>query len=145
MGRNIYFTDKELQQIRNYVFEAVDILGEASETYEQVNKDMEDGLGSALRKLYKGCNGESKYLKYKTKRGWKIVFIGGNMSKGEMTTNEVVNLLMNKGNEIDNKIINTISELLRLEYDSERGKDCVKNLRSSIEYSLDEIERILNR
>nr|WP_297936622.1 hypothetical protein [uncultured Lachnoclostridium sp.] len=67
------------------------------------------------------------------------------MSKGEMTTNEVVNLLMNKGNEIDNKIINTISELLRLEYDSERGKDCVKNLRSSIEYSLDEIERILNR
>ena len=27
------------------------------------------------------------------------------MGKSEMTTNEVVNLLMNKGNEIDNKII----------------------------------------
>ena len=61
----------------------------------------------------------------------------------EMTTNEVVNLLLNKGNEIDNKIISTISELLRLGY--ERGKNCVKDLRDSIEYSLDEIERILNR
>lgn len=68
MGRNIYFTDRELQQIRNYVFEAVEILGEASETYKQVDEDMENGLGSALQKLYKGCNGESKYEKYKTKR-----------------------------------------------------------------------------
>ena len=68
MGRSIYFTDSELQQIRNYVFEAVNILGEASETYEQVDRDMENGLGSALRKLYKGCNGEVKYAKYKTKR-----------------------------------------------------------------------------
>lgn len=69
MGRSIYFTDRELKQIRNYVSESVDTLGEASGTYEQVDKDMEDGLGSALRKLYKGLNGESKYAKYKTKRG----------------------------------------------------------------------------
>lgn len=69
MGRNIYFTDRELQQIRNYVLEAVEILGEASETYKQVDEDMENGLGSALRKLYKGCIEESKYAKYKTKRG----------------------------------------------------------------------------
>lgn len=63
----------------------------------------------------------------------------------EMTTNEVVNLLLRKENEINNNIINTVSELLRLGYESERGKNCVKGLRSSIEYSLDEIERILNR
>lgn len=44
------------------------------------------------------------------------------MSKNKMTTNEVVKLLLNKGNEIDNKIINAISELLRLGYDSERGE-----------------------
>ena len=50
------------------------------------------------------------------------------MSKLEMTTNEVVNLLMNKGNEIDNKIINTISEVLRLGYETDRGKECVKDL-----------------
>ena len=41
----------------------------ASDTAEQVDEDMENGLGSALRKLYKGCIGESKYAKYKTKRG----------------------------------------------------------------------------
>lgn len=67
------------------------------------------------------------------------------MDKSEMTTNEVINLLMNKGNEIDNKIINTISEVLRLGYETERGKECVKDLRKSIEYTLDEIERVLNR
>lgn len=69
MGRSIYFTDRELDQIRNYVSEAVDILGEAAGTYNQVDEDMENGLGSALRKLYKGLNGELRYAKYKTKRG----------------------------------------------------------------------------
>ena len=67
------------------------------------------------------------------------------MDKSEITTNEVVNLLMNKGNEIDNKIINTISEVLRLGYETERGKGCIKDLRKSIEYTLDEMERVLNR
>ena len=65
----IYFTDRELSMVRGYVFEATDILGNASDTAEQVDEDMENGLGSALRKLYKGCIGESKYAKYKTKRG----------------------------------------------------------------------------
>mgnify|MGYP000921993861 FL=1 len=69
MGRNIYFTDRELSMVRDYVFEATDILGNASDTAEQVDEDMENALGSALRKLYKGCIGESKYAKYKTKRG----------------------------------------------------------------------------
>lgn len=65
--------------------------------------------------------------------------------KNEMTTNEVVKLLLNKEIEIDNKIINTVSELLRLGYESDRGKQYVKDLRDSIEYTLDDIERILNR
>lgn len=69
MGRSIYFTDRELSMVRDYVFEATDILGNASDTAKQVDEDMENGLGSALRKLYKGCIGESKYAKYKTKRG----------------------------------------------------------------------------
>ena len=72
MGRSIYFTDKELSMVRNYVFEATDILGNASDTAEEVYEDMNNGLGSALRKLYKGCNGELKYAKYKTKRCWKL-------------------------------------------------------------------------
>ena len=50
------------------------------------------------------------------------------MNKNEKTTNEVVNYLLNKGNEIDSKIINTISEILRLGYDSDRGKEYAKSL-----------------
>lgn len=65
--------------------------------------------------------------------------------KVEMSTSEVINLLLNKEIEIDNKITNVVSKLLRFGYNSERGKEYIKDLRNSIEYSLDEIERILNR
>lgn len=68
MGRSIYFTDKELKQIRNYALEAIEILGEAYGTWEQTEKDLDDGLGSAMRKLYKGYNGEERFSKYKTVR-----------------------------------------------------------------------------
>lgn len=68
MGRSIYFTDKELKQIRNYALEAIEIFGEASGTWEQTEKDLDDGLGSAMRKLYKGYNGEARFSKYKTVR-----------------------------------------------------------------------------
>ena len=68
MGRSIYFTDKELKQIRIYALEAIEILGEASGTWEQTERDLDDGLGSAMRKLYKGYNGEVRFAKYKTKR-----------------------------------------------------------------------------
>ncbi len=68
MGRSIYFTDKELKQIKNYALEAIEILGEASGTWEQTEKDLDDGLGSAMRKLYKGYNGEARFSKYKTVR-----------------------------------------------------------------------------
>ena len=77
MERSIYFTDRELQQVRDYVFDAVEILGEASETYEQVGKDMKNGLGSALRKLYKERNGEKKLRKIQNKKS-KEKIIGGN-------------------------------------------------------------------
>lgn len=68
MGRSIYFTDKELKQLRNYALEAIEILGEAEDTWEQTEKDLDDGLGSAMRKLYKGYNGEARFAKYKTER-----------------------------------------------------------------------------
>lgn len=68
MGRNIYFTNQEMLQILAYIEEAVDILGEGENTWEQTEKDMKNGLGSALRKLYKERNGEKNYAKYKTKR-----------------------------------------------------------------------------
>lgn len=63
----------------------------------------------------------------------------------EMNTNEVINLLLSKENEISNKFHNTIMKLLRLGYDSNRGKAEVTDLIDSINYSLDEIQRIINR
>ena len=68
MGKSIYFTDKEFKQLRNYALEAIEILGEAPDTAEQTDNDLNDGLGSAMRKLYKGYNGEARFAKYKTKR-----------------------------------------------------------------------------
>lgn len=65
------------------------------------------------------------------------------MDNSEKTTNEIVNLLLNKGNEIDNKIINTVSEVLRLGYDSDRGKEYVKKLLESIRYTVDDMENFL--
>ena len=63
----------------------------------------------------------------------------------KITTNEVVNVLLEKEIEINNRIATTISEVLRLGYDSERGEKCVRDLKDSIEHVLDEIERVLNR
>lgn len=65
------------------------------------------------------------------------------MENSEKTMNEVVNFLLNKGNEIDSKIINTISEILRLGYDSDRGKEYVKKLLESIRYTVDDMENFL--
>lgn len=63
----------------------------------------------------------------------------------EMNTNQVVNLLLSKENEISNKLHNTISELLRLGYDTERGKNLIPDLIESVQYTLEDIERIINR
>ena len=68
MGRSIYFTDQELKMVRKYIVESVSILGESEDCNQFVNEDMENGLGSALRKLNKGLDGEKVYAKYKTQR-----------------------------------------------------------------------------
>lgn len=63
----------------------------------------------------------------------------------EMNTNQVVKLLLIKEAEITNKFHNSIEELLRLGYDSIRGKEEILDLIESAKYSLDEIERMLQR
>lgn len=60
----------------------------------------------------------------------------------EFTTNEIINLLLNKETEILQKFYNTISEILRLGYETERGKEQLNKLIESIEYSLDDIKAI---
>lgn len=62
-----------------------------------------------------------------------------------MNTEQVVDLLLNKENEISNKFHNSIIELLRLGYDTERGKEEISHLMDSIHHSVEEIERVLSR
>ena len=63
----------------------------------------------------------------------------------EMSTNDVVDVLLNKETEVSNKFHHTISEILRLGYNTERGKDQIPDLIDSVQYSLEEIKRIVNR
>lgn len=63
----------------------------------------------------------------------------------EINTNQVINMLLNKENEISNKFHSVITQLLRLGYETERGKSEIPHLIESVKYSLEDIERIINR
>ena len=63
----------------------------------------------------------------------------------EMSTAQVIDLLLNRESEISNKFHHTVNQLIRLGYETSRGKEEVNHLLSSVEYSLEEIERILSR
>lgn len=63
----------------------------------------------------------------------------------EMNTNQIINMLLNKENEISNKFHSTITQLLRLGYETERGKNEIPYLIESVKYSLEDIERIIDR
>ena len=73
------------------------------------------------------------------------MFQGDFIDNQKMTTNEVVNLLLTKERDIDARIITAVSELLRLGYDSERGRQYICDTLDSIRYIVDDIERRLNR
>jgi hypothetical protein len=63
----------------------------------------------------------------------------------DMDTKQVVNLLLNKEIEITNKIHQAVSQIMRLGYESERGKKEIPDLIDSIQYTLEDLERIVNR
>lgn len=63
----------------------------------------------------------------------------------KMSESQIIDLLLNKENEISNKFHNAITEILRLKYESDRGKEVVRDLVNSVQYSLEEIEKIVNR
>lgn len=67
-GKHIYFTQKELSALIDSCEEWNQIMREGEETCETVEERMNNGLGSALRKLYRGRNGEKVYSGYKTVR-----------------------------------------------------------------------------
>lgn len=62
-----------------------------------------------------------------------------------MKDSEVINLLLLKEMEISNKIHLAITEIMRLGYESDRGKAQVPDMVDSIMYSIDDMWRILNR
>ena len=62
-----------------------------------------------------------------------------------MNDKQVVDMLLVKESEIISKFHVAINEILRLGYESERGKNQVHQLIESVKYSLDDIERIISR
>jgi hypothetical protein len=65
-GRNIYLTEKEQKALIDSCSEWCEMMSSGDEEYFNiVEEKLNNGLGSALRKLYKGKNGERIYRDYK--------------------------------------------------------------------------------
>lgn len=58
--------------------------------------------------------------------------------------NEVVKALLCKESEVMCKFHNTIEEVLRLGYETERGKETVNRLFESVDYSMEQLNRQIN-
>ena len=68
-GRNIYLTSKEIKAVTDACTEWCEMMSDGDkEACDCAQERLDNGLGSALRKLYKGCNGERIYKNYKTVR-----------------------------------------------------------------------------
>lgn len=59
-------TDIEIERVLDACGEYIEIMGEGEDTHEYTVYEIETGLGSALRKLSRGRNGQSVYAGYKT-------------------------------------------------------------------------------
>lgn len=62
----ISLTDIEIQRVLDACREYIEIMGQGEDTHEYTLYEIETGLGSALRKISKGKNGQRVYAKYKT-------------------------------------------------------------------------------
>lgn len=64
-GRSVYLKHKELEALRDSASEWCDMMNEGDEqSQECVTDRMNNGLGSALKKLYKGLGGDELYKDY---------------------------------------------------------------------------------
>ena len=61
------------------------------------------------------------------------------------TDKEVIKILLIKQQEISNRFYETITEVMRLGYETDRGKAKVNDLNESVEYILSDMKRLLNR
>lgn len=61
-----------------------------------------------------------------------------------MNDKQVINTLLNKESEISNKFHQAINNILRLGYNTERSQREISDLIESVQYSLEELERIID-
>lgn len=64
MAKRVYLTNKELWAILDTCEEWSEMMSSGDNGIELVEERMEEGLGSALRKLYKGTRLEQIYKNY---------------------------------------------------------------------------------
>lgn len=65
----VYLSDKEVTALIESATEGYSMMGDGDEdSCEQAEERMDNGLGSALYKLYKGRNGQRIYEEYARKR-----------------------------------------------------------------------------
>lgn len=62
----ISLTDIEIQRVLDACNGYMEIMGEGEDTHDYTVYEIETGLGSALRKISKGRNGQRVYAEYKT-------------------------------------------------------------------------------
>lgn len=65
MGRTIYLSEKEIAALTNSAGEWCEMMNTGDEESNKcVEERMINGLGSAMKKLYKGCKLERVYEEY---------------------------------------------------------------------------------
>lgn len=65
MGRNIYFSEKEIIALIETSTEWIDMMMNGNiPAMQEADDRLNEGLGRALKKLYKGRNGERAYEDY---------------------------------------------------------------------------------
>ena len=64
----ISLTDIEIQRVLDACLAYIELMGQGEDTHDYTIYELETGLGSALRKISKGRNGQQAFAKYKTVR-----------------------------------------------------------------------------
>lgn len=62
----ISLTYREIELVLSACRQYIELMGEGEDTHDYTTYELETGLGSALRKLSKGRNGQRVYAEYKT-------------------------------------------------------------------------------
>ncbi len=66
-GIQVSLTGNERDKLLDAVACYISTMSEGVETYKLIEEELNNGLGSAMHKLYKGLNGEQSYEHYKKK------------------------------------------------------------------------------